>query len=764
MRDVRLWVKTGANYQELDMFGSEEITINRVVKDVVMLGKQQGDNTQSFTIPASDFNNSVFSHYLKIDVVGSLDAHNKIDAFIEVAGASTTQGYIEFLGGRVEENRSSFYNVVFYGEIPNLSKIIGDKYLDEVDFTSFNHTLSYANVKSSWAGTLASGDILYPLIAYERDWIYSSFAGVDDKRNIADSSYGILLNEMKPAITFQGILDTIESEYGLTFNIDTGLTTYFDNTFMLLHRDAGDYVNDDVNKEESFAVEDNTYSVPGNTYNTPSWSELYDNGSNFAAGSGGFTAPYDAVYIFTILLKECEAVTVDVVSEMFYRINGAGNYFKVASIDAEVGIVKTKLLTVAVKLAASDTIDFSFKNATDNSVDYAKVKWTCKDINLGLYAQTVDLGVMMPKEYKVIDFLRGLIDMFNLVFEPVSATEFNVVPYIDWIEDGTAKDFTEYLDVSSIEVEKVPIYRDIKFKYSEATDIANEYFKEVGDREYGSCEYAVTDDFADSEYSINPKFTPCLPCALLDQDEDSTVKDDTGMMIVRMMDRDSKPVVNAPMIFYYTGVHNCSEYYLQNGFDGNGDPTFAAEDSYPLTSMFSDLESDSSTLSLNFSVEEPLEGLPTLKTLYSEFYGDYIQRLYDDDIRLITAKLVLPLDVYLNLAMNDQIILAGNYYTIDTFGYNYSTRVLQVKLLKYFPSYVRQKISTFTLAGGYTLNIGTMTQTLANLYNMTLLKGGTRTWFNGTTRKVTSRSVRKFPTELPLPNNNGVISYGEEIP
>ena len=63
--------------------------------------------------------------------------------------------------------------------------------------------------------------------------------------------------------------------------------------------------------------------------------------------------------------------------------------------------------------------------------------------------------------------------MFNLVIEPVTSTSFNIKPLDQWYLDGTARDVTQYVDVTDIEINKPKLYKRIDFSYEETETILN---------------------------------------------------------------------------------------------------------------------------------------------------------------------------------------------------------------------------------------------------------------------------------------------------
>ena len=144
------------NGVKVDMFKDETIVINKTIQDVKDISKQFSDYTQSFTIPASIANNNLFSHYYDLDLDSTFNQHLKADAVLSFDGVDLLNGTIEFEGANVENNKPYSYNIIFYGSVASLSTKMAEDELGDIDWSSYNHTLDYANVKASWQQTLKS--------------------------------------------------------------------------------------------------------------------------------------------------------------------------------------------------------------------------------------------------------------------------------------------------------------------------------------------------------------------------------------------------------------------------------------------------------------------------------------------------------------------------------------------------------------------------------------------------------------------------------
>ena len=119
-------------------------------------------------------------------------------------------------------------------------------------------------------------------------------------------------------------------------------------------------------------------------------------------------------------------------------------------------------------------------------------------------------------DVKTLDFMKGLIEKFNLVIEP-EADKPNVLriePYNDWINLGRTVDWTSKVDRSVKYKVEHPISKLPKtYKFSDDTDddMLNKYHDTTYGKTYGEFTYQTDSDLADGE----KKLVGFLPLHLL---------------------------------------------------------------------------------------------------------------------------------------------------------------------------------------------------------------------------------------------------------
>ena len=105
---------------------------------------------------------------------------------------------------------------------------------------------------------------------------------------------------------------------------------------------------------------------------------------------------------------------------------------------------------------------------------------------------------------KIADFVSGILKMFNLTCTAQNVDTFLIEPLDWWYQKGAVVDITKYVDESSVDISKVPLYKRLNFKYQESKSFASKEFELRTGKSYGDLEENF--DFNGSEYTIEVPF------------------------------------------------------------------------------------------------------------------------------------------------------------------------------------------------------------------------------------------------------------------
>jgi hypothetical protein len=148
-RTVQIYVKdVDGNYQRLDLFKDENISITDKIQDVKDIAKVFTEFSQSFSVPASKANNKIFKHFYNADIVDGFDARKRAEAYIEINSIRFKEGDIRLEGVNMKHNIADSYRIVFFGKTVTLKDIIGDDELSDLTgLDKYTTTYGEASIK-----------------------------------------------------------------------------------------------------------------------------------------------------------------------------------------------------------------------------------------------------------------------------------------------------------------------------------------------------------------------------------------------------------------------------------------------------------------------------------------------------------------------------------------------------------------------------------------------------------------------------------------
>ena len=653
--------------ERLDTFKDEDVNINLSLQNVKDISKLFTDYTQNFQVPASKTNNNVFKHYYNADISGGFDASLRQDATIFVNKELFREGSIELLSVDMKNGKPSAYEVVFYSAGVNLKDLFGEDELIDLDLSAYDHTYDGNIIRGAMEGTtpLHSGDVIYPLISPVADWFYDSASSTHDDNDISyhttNDTHGLNYYALKPAIRISKLIDAIESKYGITFTSSFFSNAKFTDLFLWGHRREGYMFFDQENGFTATKI-------------------------NFTSTTGsGFDTTLDLLTIPSTYDRFLWRYNITSLSDyqIHFYINGAyytsrshsGNavneeiYFSGLSTGDKIQMRFSPPVNWNGGQVRLDSVSSSGREFTNPT----NVYWTASTSTPQAFSLDVAMSDQMP-EQKVYDFFIGLVKMFNLVVEPTSRTKFNVEPLDDWYGLGSAYDITQYVDISSTTIEKPELHRRISFNYQEAGSYIEEAYRNAnGGIGYGDLRADFS--FDGPELSVETTFE-LMKYQKLDDPSNGIV----NFLVGKSIDKEGKPYIGEPVIFYSPSTINISSYPI--GFlDETGLTTTPSNQVY-LIGNINNRVASGVTQMLTYGLEvDPFHEQSFSQTLYDQFWKDYITDLYSSQRRVYKMRAILPFNVSAQLRMNDKLDINGRRYVINEIQINLRTEEATLELL-----------------------------------------------------------------------------------
>lgn len=737
MKQPILYIKDNDNnYQQMEMFSDETITITSKIQDARDISKVFTDFTKTFTVPASKENNKVFQHWYNYNIDEGFDNRIKKDALLEINYSPYKKGKIQLDSVNLKDNKPYSYSVVFYGNTVNLKDLLGDDELSQLeDLDDYTHDYTSSNVKNGLQTGLSSGKIIYPLISHTKRFYYDSAQSTPNYDgnlyyNSSQNNIGLSFDDLKPAIKCMTIVEAIETKYGISFTRDFFNETSgsaFSNLFLWLSRNKGP-VGGDENQEETlsricgswgYSSGDLGFNITGDTWtvSTSGHTRRYDAELTITTTGANQSIPYT--------VKAVDYVTGNTLAQLAL---GSG-----ASRDFTVQLISTfDLVNYKIKWIVESNESLSFTPTLDmteyilDPVTQTPTGTNTAVFNIGGTGASISttgeiiITDNVPK-IKNIDFLTGLFKMFNLTayyIDDASDADFGKI-YVDTLDNFYADainnpsdgsyDISSMIDISNTNVDAPISYTGIDFKYEEPSTLLAINHKEQFNDIFGDERTRISGIDEGEIYSVDTPFEHMKFERLIDANQTgtspytSTITDDYPAPYITDIlwgysadgDFESKtdvtpatgnysPVLTKPLVFYAI-----QETGLSSGtgikWISDGTPIDITQYYRPSNTNEDEDASTAPEFTINFDNETDEWNLTdynvNTNSLFKKFYANYVDSLFDSKKRMYKVKAYLTTEIFINMRLNDRLIINNRVFTINSIKTNLKTEVSEIELL-----------------------------------------------------------------------------------
>lgn len=669
MRSVQIYIegeRDSENYSEVELFDDEKISINLSVQNIQDISKVFTDFSQSFTVPASTVNNSIFKHFYEnaVDLDPTLiDQRLRRNAFIEIDRTPFRSGKIQLEKANLKDGQADSYTITFYGDLVTLKDLFGEDKLSDLDFDDLNHELSGAQIYNRITDGATDYDVRYPLISSDKVWTYNDSTSTD----ISTSTGRISYLDLFPALKVAKIFESIETKYNIDFTglflTDERFTKLFlwcknreESQIQTETKEIDIYDNGDNNQVYNTVT--NTVRITGTTSQTP-LSGAVD------IISGGSKSIFLTITNVSNLNNYYIQVYLD--GALQQTIQGSGNNIYVVYTNGSLGNNFIDYLKCYVY--ADDDLGFNSYYTFDQNVIFSNgntQRNTYSSLNMytNLTANT-NLKTYMP-DMKVSDFFSGVLKNFNLTCYPTALDTFEIEPLDYWYQKGAVTDITDYVDIETIDVAKVPLYTTISFEHEESQSFMNVQYKDTFNIPYGDLKSNY--DFDGGEFKVKVPFENLLHKQI-------TTDLQVGYALTAFPD--FKPYVPKPCLLYMYDETSISNIKF---FNGSTEQTITE-----YMPFGQDLLTNGMNYSLNFGQEiSSLLNASVPNSIYSIYYQGYLNNLFDYKNRVTSIKAIFPTSLITSLELNDRLIIRDKRYIINNIKSDLTTGEVDLELINDF--------------------------------------------------------------------------------
>jgi len=712
MRRLQLYIGT----ERVDLFKDETVSLTQTIKNVKDLAKVFTEFTQTFSVPASSVNNKIFKHYYNFDISGGFDARIKADARIELNDLPFKDGKIALQGVELKNNVAHTYKITFFGNTVNLKDILGDAQLSSLAFNGLNKSYKFTEIRDALSplAIFDSDKIIAPFITHTNRLIYdSSSHTIYDPEATTNNLYhqgsgnksqnGVAWNQFKYAIRVQQIIAEIQFRYpAIQFSDD-----FFNNTnnekfydlFMWLHRKSGD-VQPATQVEVIYTKLEDLISTNTQVVSSVSGGVVFVSASQldgyFASSIRVKLTPNTGnIYSYQVIRDGGEIIAqgndvsnninVNITTDNNFRNNSSylvqissplGIVFNAGNIEIEINYFDTNTSPTTFP---KDTYENNATVTIDANPDFQFV-----------------IAEQIPK-MKIIDFLSGLFNMFNLTAY-VNDTGTIVVRTLDsyYAASTQVYNIDKYLDTTKSTVDIALPFKEINFSYKGLGTFLAKQFNQLTNSGWGSLSYSLDGEIFDAPseaYKIELPFEHMQYERLYDTNTTLTSKTPTAIQYGYCVNENQQSYIGEPLLFYPIVKTAISTIGGQTPRIRDTQGTDVADlDQFIIPSnSLGTTPTTSGKINIHFQNElnEYLANQPTgtdnadefTDTLFETEYKEYIQDVFSLRRRLLKVTAYLPMKVYYNLQLNDLIELGQDRYKINSMKTDLTTGKTEFELL-----------------------------------------------------------------------------------
>ena len=647
----------------LDMFGDESITIKQMVKDLNDPEKLFTSLSRSFNLPASKKNNKIFRHYYNIDIVNGLDSRELIPCKLLLNNVTYNVGNLSIEGVKMSGGKPMSYKVRYVGKLSELSRKIGQDKLSDLDFLS--ESISNFNASAQF-GSNTIDNVVFPLASRSDRMLYNSTTkdiATEGAKNIAyidatsipDNKYGIIEQDLIPALRVGIILDKIASTYNVSFS-GVFSQAYVRELYLWLHKTDKERTGD----------KNSAIMTPFLNVSLPSFTNI-----QIGTDSLQYFTSYPKVFTYvriTPTFTGSADVSIKFNGVVVETISVSGQTSSWFTMYSQSGI-----LTFEAESSQSVTVSLDVElEQEDPSTQATRVGSFNGTITIGT-AGLFKVSDNIPN-MKVIDFLSSLFKMFNIVAEVSDALNIEGTHFDAFMNRGVLRDVSEYIDIESYDVDRPNLFSAMRFKFAEPKTAMELGYEKVNNRNYGELEYELIGQtgvkLSGDEYSLDLQ-NQRIPLEPL---FDLTDGSNSGVIYTQFADLKGAEQQLLPMFTYVAKVVSGTPVAFDTGGSVSQKVNYLMACNIHTTNSVQPLTKNLGNVGLYFGDElneynysNSLQNLG----LFNNFYKGLTAMMFDEDKRSVVFKAHIPTSIIGQMSLSDTLTINNSFYNINSIDTNY---------------------------------------------------------------------------------------------
>ena len=655
--------------EKIDLLQDISTEFTYAIDDVSEFGSRNTSFSKTISIPGTANNNLIFGYIFELNnanvTVNALpnvgynyNVTKQANCKIFIDKVQIFKGTLRILEIVIDKETIEYQCSVF-GELGGFINQLGNRRLEDLDFSAYDHTYSVANISASWDNVGGSG-YYYPLIDYGS---VSTGTGSTGPGGYGVAKKDFQYTTFRPALYVKEYIDKIfagtdysfdcsffdtplfkrliipNNQTNITALNNTSLSASAINRDMLLTSDP--YVQYTLVTAGSFAIDgtNTLFTYSGATLTT-----------NIQITLTGFVKIFDAAQpTYTVILRK--------------------NGVQIASQDFDASVTRMlncNFTATGVTFNATDTMQVEILGTLmeieifNGNVGITTSTPTQVQINLG---ETIKVSQTIPKGIFQRDFFLSIVKMFNLyVYEnKFNDKELVISPYVDFYPEKAAEalDWTNKVDRAkplSIKPMSEVNARYYNYKFKQDNDFYNENYRKKYTEGYGDFIYDTEFDFVKETDNLEVIFAASVLYQATGQDKvfpaiykksNTNSAEDRMDSIIRIMQTKKITSVTSWNILNTSTVLGSFTSY---GYAGHlNDPI-------------------NSTSDINFGAPKELQFAPTNFTefnVFADFHSPYLAEITNKDSKLLSCFGLLDIVDIFNLDFSKYVYIDGVLFRLN---------------------------------------------------------------------------------------------------
>jgi hypothetical protein len=648
--------------QKIDLLQNLSTEFTYAIDDVSDFASRNTSFSKTINIPGTANNNLIFGYIFELNNANDTDnalpnvgynynVTKQANCKIFIDKVQIFKGTLRILEILIDKETIE-YQCSVVGELGGFINQLGNKRLENLDFSAYNHTYSVANISGSWDNPGGSG-YYYPLIDYG---------------NVSTGQFGVAKKDFqyttfRPALYVKEYIEKIFEGTDYTFDCPFFDTPLFKRLIIPHNQTNITALN---NTSLSATADERRMNLTSDssvkyTLVTAGSFTLDTNKEVFTYGGASITTNIRLTLTGTVVLFNTNQADYSVI----LRKNGV--QIGTQSFNANVrpfmscnftveGVTFNNGDTMAVEILGTFmVIDIVYGELSVTTSTPTQVQ-----INLG---EQIKVSETIPKGIFQRDFFLSVVKMFNLyVYEnKFNDKELVISPYVDFYPttSATALDWTNKVDrakpISIKPMSEVNArYYDYKFKPD--NDFYGENYRKKYTEGYGDFIYDTEFDYVKETDKLEVIFAASVLYQATGQDKvfpaiykksNSNSAEDRMDSIIRIMQTKKITSVNSWNIMNTTTVLGS---YTSYGYAGHLDSPI------------------NSTVDINFGAPKEVQFAPanfTENNLFRDYHSSYILEITNKDSKLLSCFGLLDIVDIFNLDFSKYVYIDGVLFRLN---------------------------------------------------------------------------------------------------